>query len=86
MQMVSGAAEGEDVPGETAESDVAEPPGLAQPRVPGVGTRATPDRRKNTGQASGSGSAPGDTEQFLLTLTPAVSAGGLSLIGKGSRA
>lgn len=41
--------------------------------------------RKNTGNDSGFGSAPGDSEQCLPTLTPAVSAGGLSLIPRGAR-
>lgn len=37
------------------------------------------DPRKSIENDSGFGSTPGDTKQFLLTLTPAVSAGGLSL-------
>lgn len=43
------------------------------------------DPRKSIENDSGFGSTPGDTKQFLLTLTPAVSAGGLSLTPRGAR-
>lgn len=44
------------------------------------------DPIKSIGTNSGFGSAPGDTKQCPLTLTPpAASAGGLSLISKGAR-
>lgn len=43
------------------------------------------DPRKSMENDSGFGSTPGDTKQFLPTLTPAVSAGGLSLTLGGAR-
>lgn len=53
--------------------------------MPGYGIGLLLDPRKNVGSAGGFGSAPGDTKRFLLTLTQAVSAGGLSLIPWGAR-